>query len=159
MAKPIDLTYLKAGRSYLESLRALGLEPDCLFWAQDELVGENVLVLVTTQYDRVGPLALSETLFKAHNLAGTPAEIDPFIVRMHSPEQSVIKELAKIVALNVKVDPLTPDPVPMTFHINGGGLQFEPAWIYRFRLPAKKPPAELARQWRRFNRNVDKLAA
>ena len=153
--------HMQAGADYLAALQKLGLDPECLFWAEDEIVGHPVLVLVTRQFDRAGPLSLSRLLFKAYNAAATPREIDPFVLRLHSPEQAIIHELAKIVAMDVKIANADGSMADWAkFNISGGGLKFEPAWIYKWNISSKKPSTVvMSKQWRRFTENVDRLAA
>ena len=158
--------HMQAGADYLAALQKLGLDPECLFWAEDEIVGHPVLVLVTRQFDRAGPLSLSRLLFKAYNAAATPREINPFVLRLHSPDQPIIGELASIVRLNIRFEFKPDDPsLPAmewkdAFRINGGGLSFQPDWVYKWSIPPKKPSAVvMSKQWRRFTENVDRLAA
>lgn len=152
--QPLEIGHLEIGSAYLHALQSLGLDPDALFWAYDEVVGETVLVLVTSQFDHVGPLALSETLFKAYNLAGTPKEIDPFIVRLHSPDHTLIRNVARFLPMRFG-GPLAQS---IRAELNVGGLRFEPGWIYKFQ-PSKRRSVDLSRQWSRFARNIDLLAA
>ena len=139
---------MRAGRDYLASLQKLGLDPECLFWAHDAAVGRHVLVLVTALYDHVGPLALSRMLFSAYEQAATPKEIDPFIIRLHSPRHSVIRSFARVGPL-----------ITVDIYYNGGGMTFKDDWIYKWVTPGKRSHVELSRQWNRFQRNVERLAA
>src|SRR5947209_5983531 len=83
----------EAGADYLKAVRALGLDPDALLWAYDTVIKKHVLVLVTDMFDFRGPYEVSQLLFQAYNNAGTPREIDPFIVRLHSPKHTIVPEL------------------------------------------------------------------
>ncbi|MCU6454370.1 hypothetical protein LPN01_09785 [Sphingomonas sp. A2-49] len=94
MAKSnLSAARIAAGRDFLTALRRLGLRPEGLFWAVDHSISEQVLVLITGMYDHAGPLALNKKLFEAYNLAATPREISPFIVRTHSPREDIAKHL------------------------------------------------------------------
>lgn len=152
--------HLGAGRDYLAALKKLGLQPEGLLWAYDRTVSEFVLVLVTGQFDFVGPTAIYETLTRAYNLAATPAAISPFILRLHSPRQEIVRELRTAYGWDIRVDPLTPDPPGITVDIelNAGDLTFRVEWVYHLR-ERKIAPAERARRWRTFQGNVAKLAA
>lgn len=158
----------QAGAEYLTALQKLGLDPECLFWAEDEIIGIPVLVLVTRQVDRVGPLALSRLLFKAFNAAATPNEINPFLVRLHSPEQSIIQELGKVVEMNKEFElhfahgsPVASSDRPVGPELlAGGGLRFERDWIYKWNTASEEQSKDhMVRQWRLFSENVERLAA
>ncbi|WP_162561287.1 hypothetical protein [Methylobacterium terrae] len=69
--------HLKAGAEYLSALRGLGLDPEGLLWAHDRTVQDFVLVLVTAQFDAVGPLELYRLLTHAYNAAATPQAVSP----------------------------------------------------------------------------------
>jgi hypothetical protein len=150
--------YLRAGADYLRSLQRLGLDPEGLFWAHDAAVGAHVLVLVTSFYDHAGPLALSRTLFEAYEQAATPKEIEPFIIRLHSPDHTVIRSLVRVGIIHDPEDEDAPRPTFDVFY-NGGGMTFKKPWIYKWGTPRKRSPAELSRRWNRFHRNVQRLAA
>ena len=167
--------HMQAGADYLAALQKLGLDPECLFWAEDEVVGHPVLVLVTRQFDRAGPLSLSRLLFKAYNAAATPREIDPFVLRLHSPEQALIREMVGVgmgefirnppsvvtaPIMHPGHQPKREDAVSADVFLSAGGMRFKPAWVYKWSIPSKKPSAVvMSRQWHRFTENVDRLAA
>lgn len=167
--------HMDVGARYLDALRKLGLDPDCLLWAEDEVIGHPVLVLVTDQFDRVGPLDLSRTLFKAYDLAGTPREVNPFILRLHSPRQAIIQEMDNAGFEHVANKKSQLKVAPFAEHgsieeprdiardglsFSAGGLKFRMNWVHKWKLPAKRLNAvEAARRWRRFSENVDRLAA
>ena len=160
--------HLRAGADYLASLQKLGLDPNCLFWADDEVVRHPVLVLVTRQFDRVGPLALSELLFKAYDAAATPREINPFVLRLHSPEQAVIRGLNqfaqdKVVMIAHFADGRSEDNSGPNYgpqFLMGGGLRFQHEWIYKWDISTPAPSRmAMTRQWRRFAGNVYGVAA
>ena len=37
-------------------------------------------------------------------------------------------------------------------------MQFQPTWVYKFDTMSKRTPADLNRQWKRFDQNIAKLA-
>ena len=162
MAAPeLDVTHGTAGAEYFAAIRKLGLEPDALFWAWDSTVEQMVLVLVTRQFDRVGPLELSRRLFAAYNATATPKEISPFVIRLHSPQQAIIQQVAKLVSVNIRVTSVETGEIEKGFKliVNGADMQFDPAWVYKFDTMSRRSPADLNRQWKRFDRNVAKLVA
>ncbi len=158
----------EAGAEYLTALQRLGLDPDCLFWAEDEIIALPILVLVTRQIDYVGPLALSRSLFKAYNAAATPREIDPFVLRLHSPEQLLIRELNRIVETKPKFELQLANGSQSSLSAQAldtellafGGLSFERDWIYKWKIGVKRQSSlYMLRKWHVFSDNVDRLAA
>jgi hypothetical protein len=153
---------LKAGSDYLAALQKLGLDPEGLFWAYDEAVKHHVLVLVTSLYDFAGPLELSKTLFKAYAASVTPQEIDPFVVRLHSPEHAIIRQFAEIGVLDEEVvDPegrRSTGRAP-TIPYRGGGMTVARPLVYKWMRKRRNPVADLSRRWTRFARSVDRVAA
>lgn len=166
----LGLARYDAGRDYLAALRRLGLDPEALFWAFDSEVRQFVLVLVTRFFDYAGPLALSEVLFKAYNAAATPAEIDPFILRLHSPEQKIYRELLFSLRSTGTIEAGADRDVYHRAVIAGervqaGVLNFKyadlegfGAWIYTASAQRKKL-IDIARPWDRLSHNVEALAA
>jgi hypothetical protein len=156
-ALPAD--YLKAGADYLAALRKLGLDPEGLLWAYDRTISEFALVLITSQFDHVGPTEIYRSLTAAYNLAATPSEISPFIVRLHSPKQAIVTELRRAYGWDVRVDSLDDKFTPVIqYSMDVGDLNFAIDWVYQIR-DRKLAPAERARRWQRFQRNVEALAA
>jgi hypothetical protein len=159
----LDQVRKDAGAVYLEALERLGLHPSALFWAKDKVTNGFVLVLATEMFDYKGPLALSKLLFKAYNAAATPQEIDPFVVRLHSPDHAIIRMLDGWRNLsNLKITHKNGVPIDPSVSIQGvtvDDLEFRPDWVYLYNLPPKKGSIELLRRWRRFQAAVNKLAA
>jgi hypothetical protein len=162
----LSLTHRKAGEDYLAALEGLGLRPVCLFWAWDKTVTQLVLVLVTYAFDYAGPLKLSETLFKAYNKAATPKEIDPFLVRLHSPQHAIIGELGKFLPFkgtqmtHKNGQPIIPPVDIISMKTDTYDLEVHSDWVYRFEKSTKVPASiELARRWRRFESKIEDLAA
>ena len=161
MATPeLDLKFRIAGAEYFAAIRQLGLEPDALFWAWDATIEKMVLVLVTRQFDRVGPLELSRRLFAAYNATATPKEISPFVIRLHSPQQAIIQSLSKLFPINFKlqVKDGSDAGAQLEIQLNAADMQFQPTWVYKFDTMSKRTPADLNRQWKRFDQNIAKLA-
>jgi hypothetical protein len=158
----LNLSRQTAGSHYLDALRRLGLEPVALFWAYDTVVKSFVLVLITEFFDYKGPYEISKLLFQAYNAAATPREIDPFIIRLHSPAQSAIKNLRIPTHLHA-IDQKTGRPTGEAAEIKTytlGDLIVSGQWVYKFgRAPKKKSTIDLSRKWSRFERNVTQLAA
>ncbi len=157
----LEMKFWKAGQDYLAAVERLGLRLRCLFWADDLALGTKVLVLVTEAIDIAGPLALSQLLFKAYNNEATPQEINPFIVRLHSPQQAIIREIGKIWPFDVSMRNAEGEDITekmLKADITAGSLKLDPSWVYRFDKEVA-PTVDAGRQWRRFARNVEKLAA
>lgn len=146
----------EAGRAYLAALRALGLDPEALFWARDARAGEDVLVLVTSLFDFAGPLELSELLFKAHESAATPRDVNPFVLRLHSPRHTAIQMMARRFGDGERIGPSTtsvPDEP-------SADMTVYPDAIYTFDLSdVGSAPVDAPRRWRRFQEQIDRLAA
>ena len=164
----LDIRRREAGAQYLSALRSLGLEPNGLFWAYDEATKQFALFLVTDLFDIKGPYEISKLLFKAYNRAGTPREIDPFIVRLHSPNHRIISEL--MIGLGggrvQRADKNTGAPHGNEISITGAkfdDIQVYADWVYRrpSLRPRLKPVDAIAasRKWDKFARAVDRLAA
>lgn len=159
----LDLTRQKAGSEYLAALRKLGLRPDALFWGFDKIEDRFVLILVTDMIDLKGPLAVADLLFKTYNASATPKDVDPFIVRLHSPEHALMRQFEPFRDPRVRLtSPTNPNAIAPDTRITAvvfGDIEFRPEWTYHFDLPPKRNSVELLRRWNRFERNVDRLAA
>ena len=88
--------------------------------------------------------AVSRTLFEAYEQAATPKEIEPFIIRLHRPDHTVIRSLMRVGVIH---DPEDEDPPGLTFDVfyNGGGMTFKQPWVSW--VTRKRSPAELSRRW------------
>lgn len=162
----LDEDHIRAGGEYLRALRTLGLDPAALFWAQDQTVGGHVLVLVTAMFDFAGPLVLSQTLFKAYETSATPREIDPFIIRLHSPRQAIIRELAVLIGKRnpwmtvLEAQSAGDLGIGVEAQYNQSDLAVRPEWIYTFDLGSDvRQRAPIDKRWDRYLRNVGRLAA
>jgi len=160
----IGVARLKAGKAYLTAIKSLGLDPDALCWAFDSIIGHFVLVLITPMFDFKGPYEISKLLFRAYNLAGTPEDIDPFIIRLHSPDHNIIRMLLEIagsksVQAQNKITGKWHTLQSTAQKAEGGGLEFRNEWIYQYKISPKQKSLDLSRKWSRFAHNIDRLAA
>lgn len=158
-------TFLSAGAEYDAALNRLGLKPEGLLWAHDATINQFVLVLVTSQFDSVGPTEIFRLLTKAYNASVTPREINPFIVRLHSVNHAIVAGLDQAInsALEFRVDFTSDDGALSTsgivqVHIGTDDLRYKKEWVYHFKI-IKLKPADRSRRWKKFARNVEELAA
>lgn len=147
--------FLTAGQKFLDEFRTLGFDPEAALWAYDSEVGYPVLLLASDAFDAVGPLVMAEAIFRAYRAALIPPEIDPFHVRLHSPEQTFFRSLAE----GRMRDSLGRDQKLVTIVMQNTPLSFRMGWVYKFDLPKKVTTLEATRRWRRFERNLDRAIA
>ncbi|NRF12177.1 hypothetical protein [Agrobacterium pusense] len=154
---------MESAKRFDESLLSLGLAANLVTWAVEEGVKDPVLVLVTDFFDLRGPLDVARKIFDAYNASALPAEIDPFIIRLHSIQQPVAqmlmgltddnhasrKDAAKISA-ETKREPL--------FVIGADNLVFTMD-MFISRRPSRRDHADTIRRWKSFSKAVDALAA
>lgn len=167
MAAPeIEERFLIAGHEYGEALADLGLDAHALFWAFDQHEERHVLVLLTDFFDVKGPLEISKQLFRAYNASVTPREIDPFVVRIHSVNQSIGAELLNTAgsdwSFKVFDKDMKPKPMPSEARIEAmtiADLEMRPNWVIRARSSKPRKSVKINRRWDRFSRNLDKAAA
>ena len=128
-----------------------------------------MLVLVTSLFDFVGPLALTELLFEAYNAAATPKEIDPFIIRLHSPKHALYRAAQPFIGNRVDqadlkgadldratiVGSVTPFAVAS---FQAGDLQSFGTWVYKS-TPTKPKISNSERRWTHFKDAVHAVAA
>jgi hypothetical protein len=160
-----------AGADYLDALRRLKLEPEALFWAYDRTLEQVVLVIVTSLFDFVGPLPLTRLLFDAYNAAATPKEIDPFILRLHSPKHALYRAArlhigSRFDSANLKGRALDRATItgevtpPVIASFRAGDLESFGTWVYKSTpVAAKAKGANPERQWRSFESAVHALVA
>jgi len=157
----VSAQYLKAGESYLTSLRQLGLNPMFLGWGKEVASGDWVLGMVTSVVDAGGPLELNKLLFRAYNADATPREISPFIVRVYSPEIASPEFYAlagkKLTVMSENLAG-TVDVLDMEFKFLGVSYRMINAYLIDGRTTGQKYQQRL-REWTNFKRNIDKLAA
>lgn len=163
---------MDAGRRYGEALQTLGLRPDGLFWAWDQTIEQFVLVLVTRHVDHIGPREIFQVLTDAYEASGTPSEIAPFLVRLHSPRQQIIRKLLTVDAHDASGIRLENVDAMMSTQ----DLQMSNHWVYKFpptdassealhkgrgraMKMAKQNPITRNREWHRFRAAVQNLAA
>jgi len=167
MAAPeLEVNFLKAGEEFAQSLETLGLDAHAIFWAYDETEARHVLIIVTDFFDLKGPLEISKQLFKAYNASITPQQIDPFVVRLHSINQSLGEEYSNKAgmdwSLKIWDSQGNPKPIPAEAKVTSmtiGDLVLAPSWIIRSRKLDHRKTVEINRRWNRFTKNVDKAAA
>jgi hypothetical protein len=160
-----------AGADYLAALRRLKLEPEALFWAYDRMLEQFVLVIVTSLFDFAGPLALMRLLFDAYNAAATPKEIDPFILRLHSPKHAFYRAAQLHIGNRFDMADLkgraldratiagevTP---PVIASFRAGDVESFGTWVYKSTpVVSKAKTVDQERRWRRFESAVHALAA
>ncbi len=164
----LDVTRERAGGEFLRSLERLGLQPEALFWAFDCAEDRFVLVLATELFDLKGPLAVYDLLVRAYRASALPREIDPFVIRLHSPEHRIIRSLDRYYSSTPEhgrlygLDPDGPDlsaQVTAFVRVEVEGVQFRTDWVYRFLLPKRRDFGAVKREWRRFQHEVERLAA
>lgn len=151
---------MEAGKRYLQALRAFGLEPEGLFWVWDKADETFVLWLVSRYFDIVGPARLSSLLFRAYNASATPAEIDPFIVHLHSPDHHVIRTVIEAMddfkkqVVDKRRAHLQHEKV--TLESQTWQLPFRQIYLLR---DVRQPKVDLLRKWGFIERKVEALAA
>lgn len=161
-APNLEDRYLAAGKEFNTALENLGLDAEALFWAFDEELEKHVLVLITDFFDFKGPLEISKQLFKAYNASITPREIDPFVIQLHSIEQTFSRDLKNFVGGDWKILETERNNPPAVFDIEAfslAGLQFQKDWVIKVKKPVKRKSVEMKRRWDRFSNNVQKAAA
>lgn len=167
MATPeLPIGYFDEGRAYLGSLQTLGLRPNALFWAYDRVTCDFVLVLITEVFDAVGPLELSRLLFKAYNAHVTPQAIDPFIIRLHSTDHQVAREMDKSMQFRALPGAMMSKDDEGMIRVSRAiktvdGLDFEEDWVYVYDKPLSKKhnTTEILRLFQQFERTVNEIAA
>jgi len=160
----LDSSYLAAGHEFVASLERLGLDPEIAAWGFDTQISKHVFVVVTDFFDFKGPYEVSKLLFQAYNASALPQEIDPFLVRLHSGRHSLAHSVrlllgeSRVSARDGTTGKIKADNLVLRGG-EAGGIQFHKAWIVRFRVSPHRKSIELSRRWRRFERNVEALAA
>lgn len=147
----VDEARHAAGAAYFSALERVGLEPDGLFWAWDKIDDRFVLVLVSRFFDIAGPLKLSQLLFRAYRAEITPAAIDPLALRLHSPAQSWLRDLA---TRQTQIQGASDTGLIYSDDVLDVPLQP----IYRLSIEPDDAP-DLLKYWRLIERNVEQLAA
>lgn len=157
-APDLPLTLREAGQKYLSSLDELGLRPQGLAWVFDFKEEKFALWLVWAGVEKVGPYEISKKLFKAYNLSALPAEIDPFSVFVLSPTMPMAKWLKDQYPTKAR-NVVEASQIGVGEVDSGVSAVFEtrPEWIYR--AIKKTKPVDVSKNWSRFSRAVDALAA
>lgn len=89
------------------------------------------------------------------------------MVRLHSSDQTIIREMAEFVRVSVRVAPImvqghVPDrseSKPATPLLTTGGMLFRQHWVYAFTQAKRPTKVDLSRRRPRFTENVERLAA
>jgi hypothetical protein len=131
-----------------------------------------VLVVVTSLFDFAGPLALSTLLFKAYNAAATPKDIDPFIIRLHSPRHAIYRAAQPLIGARVdeaelkgrELDRATIAGTVTPFAVSAfraGDLESFGTWVYKSTPTgaSRSKTVDGERRWKRFERAVEAVAA
>lgn len=160
----LDPSYLEAGREFVASLEHLGLDPEIAAWGFDTTISRHVFVVVTDFFDFKGPYEVSKMLFQAYNGSALPKTIDPFMVRLHSGRHALAHSVrlllgdSRVSARDGATGKIKADNLVLRGG-EAGGIQFHKAWIVRFRAAPQRKSVELGRRWKRFERNIEALAA
>lgn len=166
-------THMIAAREFTDSLSKIGFDMDGVFWAYDKEDERHVLIVVTDVFDAKGPLEISRQIFKAYNASLTPKEIDPFIVRLLSTNQTAARDLLNVASSDWTVmhyKKSTPEFAIRNNTAKGTLLKLEdysvsevvirPEWVVMVKPWHKnRKNTEINRKWNFFKRNLDKLAA
>jgi hypothetical protein len=163
MAAPaIDQRQIDAGFEFDKTLTELGLDANGVLWAFDRDLDHHVLVVITDFFDFKGPLEISKALFAAYNAAILPKEIDPFIVQLYSTRQPFARNLLDFAGNRADyVDEETGEKKPLDdlIELGVGSLAFKQNWVIKRLIKSDRKSAELSRRWKRFEANVEKIAA
>ena len=167
-------THMIAAREFTDSLSNIGFDMDGVFWAYDKEDERHVLIVVTDVFDAKGPLEISRQIFKSYNASLTPKEIDPFIVRLLSTNQTAARELLNVASSDWKVT-LYGQDCPKVGILEGAtgklpnvkfrgyslsGVTIRSEWVVMVKPRHKiRKNTEINRKWNFFKRNLDKLAA
>ncbi|PTM44749.1 hypothetical protein C8J24_2959 [Sphingomonas aerolata] len=86
--------YVEAGRDYHLALMKLGLIPELTLWVHDAAIDGWALMICTRLYDAVGGYGIMDLLFRAYDASATPRLINPFILRLESPNHPIIRDIS-----------------------------------------------------------------
>lgn len=157
--------FVKAGSEFLKAVQQLGLRPEGLLWAHDRTIDRFVLVLITAQFDYEGPAEIYRLLTLAYRASATPREINPFIIRVHSVNQSIVSAIKRAIEHPMPISAETRDAAGeitshphIHIHQLAGDLSFKSEWVYHFKIDRLRP-AERSRRWKSFVARVEHLAA
>ncbi|TXN72403.1 hypothetical protein [Methylobacterium sp. WL6] len=151
----------QAGHSFKDAIIKLGLSVEGILWVNMIESKKFEMWIVWSGLDAYGPLAIAKSLFRAYNAAALPQVIDPFDITVVGPEHIVSRLHA---AFSKKSNIEAPDLAEYAaLYLQEGENKtvfcaVKRSWIL---LPVKRrlPKKEIDRGWRRFQDNVDKLAA
>jgi len=168
-SETLPVKYLRAGEEYLAALKTLGLHPELLGWGTDVSTKQWQLIMMTSIVEVGGPLALNRLLFSAYNMGATPKEISPFIIHVIGDRSLYASELRQLLQFHQgdkklrRVDKYTNQAVgepiqAISMSKTIGGFKIESHNLYTVHL-RKQGYEQKTREWMRFKRNVEKLAA
>jgi hypothetical protein len=153
--------HMKAAVDYLSALRKLGLTPEAVLWAYDEVFEDYVLILLTDHFDKAGPTEIYRLLTRAYNAAATPKKISPFSIRLHSPKQNIAQIIrdasASMLSVQKRGGPYDSSGKQNLF-LKFNELWIRWDWVVHYKA-TKRTPVERAQEWRRFSERVERLAA
>jgi hypothetical protein len=153
----VPAKYLRAGEDYLAALESLGLHPEFLGWGEELEPRQWILVMVTSIVEIGGPLALNELLFKAYNMKATPKEISPFIVRVFGSHTAFARRLVALNKLRGQRITLAGTTYEAVSDMVAG---IRVVGTHCYPVKARSRGYEQNhREWQRFKRNVERLAA
>lgn len=89
-----------AGHQFHQAIAKLGLEPDVLCWAN--VGGELQLVMVTSLVDRVGPLEIYKTLFRAQEWGVIEPDFELMDVSIYAPSSELGKDVESTLSSLIK---------------------------------------------------------
>lgn len=160
-------TLVNAGIEYMQTLIALGSSPEIMCWAlftdSPEMTEASMqLVIVDSWFDRIGPTAIYEALFKAYDASVTPKEVNPFIVSVFSPKSEFAIDLRNALR-NIDV-PRTHNGRAVErehmIYVVGSKRPVLVAGAYVLKSPDRKGTAiDDMRAWERFKTEIDRRAA
>ena len=131
-------------------------------WATRTQTDQFELLIVTSWVDEVGSKAIYDLLFEAYDASATPKEIDPFIVNVFSPKSYLGDQLLRMIGSSkqkaVEVGIQDERGFMYVLGDHGDFIAFA-ALTYVFHPRKKRTAVEDLRRFRRFQRNVQALAA
>lgn len=167
MAKDfVDLSRFEAGKRYIDALEKLGFSVDYALWTvptDTDVTDDTQLSIVSHIIETVGSKTVYELLFKAYERAGTPPDIDPWIVSLYGSNTAfgrhvtTIHEVEEEAYLTIMTEH-GPQKQAVPTWINIVDRFTKPRWIYKLAHFDNKPGDDWW-AFERFRRNVEALAA
>jgi hypothetical protein len=168
--KDLGVERYDAGRDYLVACGPSGLKRRRSFGRTTKPSSSSYWSLVMSLFDFAGPLALTQLLFDAYNASATPKEVDPFIIRLHSPKHTLYRAVQGHIATrfdqaDLKGSALDRATIAGDVHpsiiaaFQVGDLESFGSWVYKSTPKARAKALDPERQWSRFERAVHAVAA